>query len=364
VKRRRCETEAAGFRALAALAAAVSAAAACSGSGDDANEIDRQAPHPVVAFVKHADTARQTVWVRDAAGGEARRVGSGRAPVVSPDGRRIAFAGGCEGDPPGPCTTLFVASTAGGAPRELARAEEPVWSPDSARVVARSGDRLVSIEVDTGRRTVLARGAFFGWSIEPSGTRVAYGRGPSTDPLRGMDLFIVPVEGGTPRRLTRDGHSGYPVWGPQTIAFTRFHRTGRAPGWPAYDLWTVGPDGGGARLVVRGTTVGDRYELSEVLGTFPVAWSADGRRLLASHQTEQASTPLALDPRTGQTRPLWRRRARDVLPAGLSADGATVLLEIVPVNPEAQPDVATVPWVRPARATVLIPDASEPSWNQ
>lgn len=315
----------------------------------------------MLAYTKDANTTWQAVWVGDRDGGHARQVARGRAPVVSPDGSRVAFAGGCSGDPPVECTKLYVVATGGGSPRLLGRAEKPVWSPDSRRVVARNGRTLVSFVVDSGRKVVLDRGSFFGWSVAPSGGRVVYGRGSSDDPLRGADLFTVPIGGGARRQLTHDRHSGNPVWGPQAIAFTRFTRRG---GYPAYDLGTVRADGGGAHLVVRGKTVASKHRLSDLLGLFPVEWSADGRRLLTTYLTEQAEIPFALDPRSGGVRLLWHRSSRDVAAAGLSSDGRTVLLQVVPrgeVNPTY---VATVPWAAGGEPTVLVRGATEPSWNR
>jgi hypothetical protein len=313
----------------------------------------------MLAYTKNADTTRQSVWVADRNGKHGRRLARGRAPVVSPDGRQVAFAGGCTGDPPAECTKLFVVSSGGGTPRSLGPGEEPVWTRDSSRIVARSGRQLVSIEVESGEKAMLDRGSFFGWTIAPSGRKVAYGRGPSDDPLRGMDLFVVDIGGGGRRQLTHDRRSGNPVWGPRRIAFTKFRRRS---GYPAYDLWTVAPDGRGARLVVRGKTVADRFRLNDVLGLFPFEWGADGRRLLTTYMTELAETPFALDVRSGAVRRLWRTRARDVVASGLSTDGRLVLLEVSP-SPDIGPiNVETVPYAG-GRPRVLVRAAREPSWN-
>src|SRR5207237_86893 len=184
-------------------AAALVAAAACSTAGGV------QGRRVVLAYTKNADTTRQSVWVADRNGRHGRRLARGRAPVVSPDGSQVAFAGGCTGDPPADCTKLYVVSTGGGSPRLLGRAEGPA--------------------------------------------------------------------------RTRDRRSGNPVWGPRRIAFTKFRRRG---GYPAYDLWTTAADGRGARLVVRGKTVANRFNLNELLGLFPVEWGSDGRRLLTTYMTE------------------------------------------------------------------------------
>lgn len=76
-------------------------------------------------------------------------VGVGGGAVVSPDGRRIAFvAGVAEGE-----RRLYVRDLDDAAPRALEgteRAKWPFWSPDSAALGFEAGDRLRTVEVESG----------------------------------------------------------------------------------------------------------------------------------------------------------------------------------------------------------------------
>lgn len=120
-------------------------------------------------------------------------------PVLSPDGRRLAFRLG---------DGIGVAAADGSGVRQLAGlppgAGGPAWSPDGTEIVFAA---------------------------------VAPGAGDS-------DLFVAPVEGGAPRRLTdTPGVSeGQATWGARTPAadgLIAYHRDGR--------IWTMRPDGERAR---------------------------------------------------------------------------------------------------------------------
>ena len=99
--------------AVAALAAA--AAAACGASGSDSSTKD-----PIVAFTRNLNLPSQAVWAGGVAGG-ARRIASGRSPSVAPDGRTVAYLGGCRKSQPWECTHLAVVSSSGGQTRTLLR---------------------------------------------------------------------------------------------------------------------------------------------------------------------------------------------------------------------------------------------------
>ncbi len=73
------------------------------------------------------------IYEMSALGGQPRLIaGDAVLPVVSPDGRNIAYIG--------PAGALFIMPTAGGEPRPIAtgfttRASRPIWSPDNRQVV-------------------------------------------------------------------------------------------------------------------------------------------------------------------------------------------------------------------------------------
>src|SRR5918992_1170896 len=178
------------------------------------------------------------IWIADVDGTRPRLlVRDGQLPVVSPDGKLVAYFAGCRASNLG-CT--YVVSTSGGKPRLLStkRLDEPVtWSPTSERIGSISAfggreyqqgdeeDELVSIDVESGEEVTLARAAqFFGWSFSPDGERVVFaGVGRTADGYfsEEINLFVTAADGGETRRITATGDSSDPVWGPMSIAFAK-----------------------------------------------------------------------------------------------------------------------------------------------
>jgi hypothetical protein len=296
-------------------------AVGCAGGSDDSSRHVRT----LIAYTKIADPKPAVIWTARPDGTGQRRLVRGLGPAVSPDGRWIAFhrCGHVHCD-------LWVIPAPGGAPRLLARrADRPVWSSTSDRIVAARtqevGDTaLLSLDPHTGRELELARGFVTAWSVSPVGDEVVYARdatvnldGPAWDDA---NLYVVGIDGGEPRQLTRDGHSGYPVWGPEAIAFARLipYR-----GWGRHEIWRIEPDGTGRRTVTG--RLPKRLLGSGITGLVPVAWSEDGDSLLAELTNEFGGPPYAVDPETGAIRQLGDF-GYYATPAGLSRDGRFVLV--------------------------------------
>jgi Tol biopolymer transport system component len=85
----------------------------------------------------------------------------------------------------------------------------------------------------------------------------------------GSDIYTVDRTGGAIHRLTDDHRSGFPLWGPDGIAFERFgpDRCMNCHG----DVWVMDESGGGPDQLTHTNA-----------GIYPAASSADGRRLLAA----------------------------------------------------------------------------------
>jgi Tol biopolymer transport system component len=128
------------------------------------------------------------------------------------------------------------------------------------------------------------------WSFSPRGDEIAFTRGA---PFGTVDIYIANAEGGGERRVTDDGQSAYPVWGPREIAFARIvpYR-----GWGAHEIWLVRPDGRGSRLL---TKTPHALLGQGIVGLVPVAWSANGEALLAALANEFGEVPYAVDPKNG-----------------------------------------------------------------
>ena len=335
---------------------------------DDAS--DRPSATAVVArrivYTRFLPSGDSEVWVARVDGRGRRRLAEGRAPAISPDGRWVVFHGGRgSGFEGGFYRDLMLVAASGGHPRLLVRAaEEPVWSPDGERVAAaqRLTERtraLLSIDVESGKSVTLARGALYGWSFSPTTDEIAYARAepaPWGALQEKVDVYVADADGGRERRVTRDGDSAYPVWGPREIAFARLvpYR-----GWGAHEIWRVRADGGGRRLV---TKTPRRLLGQGITGLVPVAWSANGRVLLAALTNEFGGPPYAVDLKTravGEIGDYGYHAASEAI----SRDGRFVLVSDSGVNVTRHTRVEIVPYRR-GRVVVVARHAGEASWNR
>src|SRR6266542_2072108 len=225
---------------------------------------------------------------------------------------------------PGPC---FMLSRTGGASRvgllvavaAIAVAAALAPAPASASLTATffssdtAAGKIVIAGNDGSGSRILAgpRGLS---SVSPDDTRVA-----ATDfderyennkcKLRLIDLATRAIT------TVRGSGAWAPVWGPRAIAFSTVKPRGRNY---TFNVAVVQPDGSGFRQLThfRPTT--------ELYGPFPVAWSADGKRLLAGIAGLDAWTfreSYAIDPIRGGSRLI----AHSVAPSAFSRDGRYVI---------------------------------------
>jgi hypothetical protein len=163
------------------------------------------------------------------------------------------------------------------------------------------------------------------------------------------------------RRLTYDGASDFPVWGTDGIAFNRQVRRGRFPhnAWGADEIWRIDPDGGGGRRIARPPA---RSLGSGITGLAPVAWSRDGRRIVAALLNEFGGPPYAVNTRTGAVRRIGSY-GYAAWPFGLSRDGRRVLVEDRKYERlDRSQRVEIVPYAGGA-PVVVARFAGSPTWN-
>jgi dipeptidyl aminopeptidase/acylaminoacyl peptidase len=150
------------------------------------------------------------IWVIDAGGGEPRRVtddpGSDGQPVWSPDGRSIAYVH-MPLDPPVYATPrLKVVAASGGAPRDVTGAfdrhvsSQPRWAADGTSLFVTLEDEgrspLVRVTL-AGQKTVVDEGDVSQFEVRRD-LIVA----TKTTPARPYELYVLPLAGGSARRLT------------------------------------------------------------------------------------------------------------------------------------------------------------------
>ena len=224
---------------------------------------------------------RRHLWIADTRSGMVRQLTSTHTnetdPVVSPNGRRIAYASD-EVD-----FDLALIAADGQTRRAVlstARNEyAPTWSPDGERfafVTDRTGDVEVWARSTDGQweRPLVTATDFGGsptqtigsLSFSPDGKTLAYQRSDREE----FAIWLSPATGGTPIRLTAPdaGYQDAPTWSPdgEWVAFTQNTE-----------------DASGDRLVLMKTRIGrgDSEVLADRLAYFaPNAWSPNGSWIL------------------------------------------------------------------------------------
>jgi hypothetical protein len=313
-----------------------------------------------LVYVKQAGTADSTVYLARDDGGDPRRLGVGRAPTISPDGRWVAFvtrpALGSETD------TVVLQKLRSGSQRLVMRAESVDslrFSPDSSLLAAiADGERVRVYDVAEGTLRVAARGYIRGYSFSPDSRQVVVGRATKARFQAPSDLYVGPARGGAAlRRLTTIKRAVNPVWGPEEIVFDRFRR--RRDAAPAYNLWAVDP---AARDELRRLTKLTIPALAS--GLVPLEVSADARRMLAVFTGQDTQVGFTVATASGRTRALSTDFERGLVGFDLSADGRTILAHTGGGDPQAAHDVVSVPYGRKGRVKVLVEDGAYPDWTR
>jgi hypothetical protein len=331
------------------------------------------APGPSLAYVTQTARSPATVWLTRVKGGARIRLGIGDQPLIAPSGQQVAASlyGTGASSESGPA--LAVWGTGGGPtgaePRltyfNLASvtATPLAWSRDLRYVavqltsVTNAGSASGLAVIDLGSHTVrtIARGQIYGASFAPNGSdRIVYGRASSSSLSAPVNLYISNPDGSGLRALTRDGRSLNPVWGHLGIAYDKERL--RRNDAPAYQIWLRSSSGPSLR---RLTNIPVR---SVVSGLVPLAFSSDGKRLLAEFEGEDTSEAWTVGVLAGRVRRVTVR-GRPVVGAGISGDGETVLIEEGSFEePASSGRVATVPFAG-GRPRVLISHGAQASWN-
>jgi Tol biopolymer transport system component/predicted Ser/Thr protein kinase len=256
-----------------------------------------------LAFVAADARGVPQIWMRNLARENAVQITAGdrsaSRPRWSPSGDRIVYVAG---------GGIWSVPPLGGEPTRLMESgAEPNFSRDGSRLVFERDRKIWTAAADgSGARAVPGVPSKYynvpsGPAFSPDGRSIAYfhpERGPNGD------LWVVPAEGGPPRRLTQDlREGGWPVWTAdgQWIVFSSARAGSRT-------LWQVPVDGGSPLPLTTGAGADDEPDLG-----------ADGRHLVYSnvrHTWELRIRDLA----DGQERALLERRGELLFPL-FSPDG-------------------------------------------
>jgi len=170
------------------------------------------------------------------------------------------------------------------------------------------------------------RGFTASLAFSPNSQRIAY---TTIDP---NDLYDAPTRGGHPVRLTNDGKSDGVAWGAPGNAFFRYSPSGG-------DIWLTDGRPHDARRLTHGS---DAF-LHSGTSPYPVAFSANGRELLADGGGIHVSTVWAIDLPSGHVRQLGQLGGY-AMPVGLSSNGKTVLAAALPDYMSTYASLVTVPF--------------------
>jgi Tol biopolymer transport system component len=278
--------------------------------------------------------------VVEADGGEVRQLAAGmvlsgvRARPVSwsPDGLRLAFAGGEDDGNGFPRTSeIHVVRVTDGVSTQLTRGggpkTDPRFAPDGRMIVFSENDRaapkteLVLVQADGGGRRRLTRGTRFSYdqsaAWSPDGNWTAFTRGRAE--TFATDVLAVRRDGTGLRRLTqpRSGISAYES--PEWLSDNRTVVFARSSSDRDHDLYTADPSGGGLRKLT-----------DNVLADRDPAWSPDGsqivfvRALVTGGSRPHDNYELFVMRANGTgVRRLTRHRLEDLAPAW-SPDGSRI----------------------------------------
>jgi hypothetical protein len=333
------------------------------------------APAPAVARLAYmTGTAREpspSVWIAQANGREPKRLGPGLDPLLSPNGQSVAAAllGTALSSEKGPALGIYSAL---GAPvadyldLETANSTPLAFSPDSRYLAVMrqstgvtnvaAGSGLDVIDTQTGTVTSIAEGQIYGASFAQDGSdRIVFARALSLSPSAAANLYMSNADGSGLRRLTSDGRSLNPVWGPKYIAYD--HERLRRNYAPRYDIWLRSPSSSAAR---RLTNVPAN---KLVVGLVPIAFSASGGRLLSEFEGQDTSNAWTVRVPSGRARQITFRN-QSVVGAGISSDGGTLLVDLGSFEaPPSSGRVASIPFAG-GRPTVLVAHGAQASWNR
>jgi Tol biopolymer transport system component len=218
-----------------------------------------------VAFAWNRTGLGVEIYVKLVSEGEPRQLtNSGKLnfnPVWSPDGQRIAFVRSSEIE-----TAIYTISAYGEGERKLLSlnggAERRItWSPDGELLAFADSDKkqpsrgtaiyTPSIQSQQKRELTSPPQNYLdeGPSFAPNGRSLAFVRGSQSDQSSGFDLYVVPVSGGRPRRLTFGDDIFWtgPTWtqDARELVFSS-KRTGTSA------LWRIPVSGGAARRLEVG----------------------------------------------------------------------------------------------------------------
>jgi hypothetical protein len=307
------------------------------------------------------------VWAMDGNGSSRRELGPGEHPIISPGGALVAAEAITEqGTPVG---EVVIYSVSGGEPIRIALHAERVsplaFSRDSRYLAVSlfdgsSGRGLAVIDVEAGTVTYVSSGTIDGASFDPQDNdELVFGRCASGSPktTSPVNLYTWLPNEVSPKELTADGRSMFPIWGPGYIAYAHERKEDAGRGSFAemqVQIWLRRPNGSTRQLT--------HMRLNYLqFGLVPIAISASGTHMAAELEEQDLPMAMGVDVPSGSAHVLVRNAMTHA--SGISTDGSHVLVWQFDYN---RPDqILDVPFGG-GHATVLLRqrDTAEPTWSE
>ncbi len=259
-------------------------------------------------------------------------------PAFSPDGERIAFHSERSAS-----SGIYVMSAGGDNVRRVSDfGFHPSWSPDGKEIVVSTwGNELPDvrkglpielwiINVETGAKRFLIGTDAMQPAWSPDGKYIAFWFYPPSVGRR--DIGIVPVEGGQPTVITKDGTTNWnPVWSPDgNFLYFASDRGGNMR------FWRVAFNEGKITTEPEAVVTPSKYSRH-------LAFSRDGSRLIFVSTDHRSNIQaVEFDPKTEKTvgEPFWITRGdRRISRPELSPDGTRFVFYL---SRQTQDDIVIV----------------------
>jgi hypothetical protein len=302
------------------------------------------------------------VYIAEDNGKRAKAIGAGRNSHISPNGETVIYERETK---QGTEMRLYSVAVKKGERVLNPWVEDFVfaWSPDSTLIAATTGglngpQTLLVINVETMKRTKIATGFFNGVSFSPTSEELVYGVSNSAYyPLKST-IYREGVDGTGKVALSHDQMSAYPLWGPKgQIVFARQLGAKTRKYGPANQLFAMNEDGEQISQVTH-TKVNPLAQ-----GLTPIAFSANGARLLTEFGGQDQSYGVAVSLVTGSEKKLTNDPETGFQGAALAADGSTILGTTGLGFGPSHPKIVTMPWGG-GPEKVLVIGAYSPSWSE
>ncbi|HKZ14664.1 MAG TPA: hypothetical protein VJL81_12555 [Solirubrobacterales bacterium] len=302
------------------------------------------------------------VYYAENNGKGAHQIGLGRNSHISPNGENVIY----ERETKSGSEMRLYSIAVGQSQRLMNPWRESfvfAWSPDSSTIAALKGPlngkaTLMLINVENGKRIKVGTGYFNGVSFSPESNEIVYGVSNSAYYPPNSDIYRYSIETGKMVKLSHNGTSLYPLWGPTgQIVFARQLGGKSRQYGPANQLFVMNEEGQRISQVTH-TEVNPLAQ-----GLSPLGFSENGNRLLTEFGGQDQSYAVAVNMVTGAEKALTNNPETGFVGSAISLDGTTVLGTAgLGFGGNPHPKVVTVPFTG-GKQKVLVAGAYEPSWS-